>query len=114
MHDTDDIGSNVSGNPHLEDLIELRMQRRSFLGGSVALAATGFFGGSALASSPTVATPGLAPRLGFAEVPPSTADTVVVPAGYKWQVLAPWGTPLLAGAPPFREDAGNTAADQAQ
>jgi secreted PhoX family phosphatase len=113
MHDTDDIGSNLSGNPHLQDLIELRMQRRSFLGGSVALAATGFFGGSAVASSPTVATPGLPPRLGFTEVPPSTADDIVVPAGYTWHALAPWGTPLLPGAPMFREDASNTAADQA-
>jgi secreted PhoX family phosphatase len=105
MHDTDDIGSNASGNPHLQDMIDVRVQRRSFLSGSVAVAATGFFGGSALASTQlrTVTTPGLPPLLGFNEVAPSTADAIVVPAGYTSQVLAPWGTPLLPGAASFRE-----------
>jgi len=115
MHDTDDIGSNQSANPHLEDMIEVRIKRRSFLGGSLAVAATGFFGGSALASAElrNGVARGLAPQLGFAEVPTSAADTVVVPAGYTYQVLAPWGTPLLPGAVPFRENASDTAAEQA-
>jgi uncharacterized protein len=48
-------------------------------------------------------------------VPPSTADTVVVPAGYVAQPLAPWGEPVgVAGAmPAWRPDASNSAADQA-
>ena len=29
-------------------------------------------------------------------------------------MLAPWGTPLLPGAVPFKEDASNTAAEQAR
>lgn len=116
MQDTDDIGSNDSANPHIQDMIEARIKRRSFLGGSLAVAATGFFGGAALASS-TVrngVARGLAPRLGFAAVPPGTEDAVVVPEGYSWQVLAPWGTPLLPGAVPFAEDASNSAAEQAR
>lgn len=116
MQDTDDIGSNDSANPHIKDMIEARIKRRSFLGGSLAVAATGFFGGAALASS-TVrngVARGLAPRLGFAAVPPGTEDAVVVPEGYTWQVLAPWGTPLLPGAVPFAEDASNSAAEQAR
>jgi secreted PhoX family phosphatase len=47
-------------------------------------------------------------------VPPSDADEVVVPPGYAWQVLAPWGAPLLPGAAEFEEDASNSAADQAR
>jgi secreted PhoX family phosphatase len=116
MHDTDDIGSNQSANPHIQDMIEARVRRRSFLGGSLAVAATGFFGGATLASS-TVrhgVARGLAPRLGFAAVPTSTEDSIVVPEGYTWQVLAPWGTPLLPGAVPFAEDASNSAAEQAR
>jgi uncharacterized protein len=115
MQDTDDIGSNVSNNPHLADMIEVRIKRRSFLGGSLAVAATGFFGGAAHASSGlnNGVSRGLAPQLGFAEVPTSVADTIVVPPGYTSQVLAPWGTPLLPGAVPFRENASNTAAEQA-
>ncbi|MEY3162633.1 MAG: hypothetical protein RIT25_2627, partial [Planctomycetota bacterium] len=51
-------------------------------------------------------------RLGFAEVSPSSADTIVVPPGYTWSVLVPWGTPLFSGVAPFREDASNTSQDQ--
>ncbi len=36
-----------------------------------------------------------------------------MPPGYTYQVLAPWGTPLLPGAVPFRENASDTAAEQA-
>jgi len=116
MHDTDDIGSNLSGNPHLQDLIDARIQRRRFLGGTLAVAATGFFGGAALAPTDATASNGRGsrPRLGFDEVPVSSEDAVIVPEGYTWQVLAPWGTPLLPGAVAFKEDASNTAAEQAR
>ena len=116
MHDTDDIGSNESGNPHLQTMIEARVERRTFLKGTLATAATGFLGTMALAPSRAAATPGNVPtpRLRFTPIAPSTDDTVRVPDGYTWQVLAPWGTPLLAGAAAFAEDAGNTAADQAR
>ena len=56
-----------------------------------------------------------ASRLGFAPVPPSRADTVVVPEGYVAEVIAPWGEPVgVPGAmPPWRPDAGHSAAEQA-
>jgi secreted PhoX family phosphatase len=116
MHDTDDIGSNNSGNPHLWDMIEARIERRSFLGGTLAVAAGSFFGGTALASTRVSANLGTVPppRLGFSPIEPSTDDAIRLPEGYTYQILAPWGTPLLAGAPEFAEDASNTAADQAK
>jgi len=115
MIDTDDIGSNESGNPHLADMIEAQLSRRSVLTGGVALAATGFFGGSLLLSGQATARSfGRNQALGFDEVPASDADEIIVPDGYTWHVLAPWGAPLLAGAPAFAEDASNTAADQAR
>jgi hypothetical protein len=92
------------------------VHRRTFLQGSIATAAAGFLGGaslgvpaSALADPGNVATP----RLRFTPIAPSTDDTVRVPDGYTWDVLAPWGTPLLPGAPAFAEDASNTATEQA-
>ena len=117
MHDTDDVGSNRSGNLHIQQLIDARVRRRAVLGGSVAVAATGFLAGHALAPGRArgqSASGRPAPKLGFTEVPVSTDDAVIVPPGYVYDVILPWGTPLLAGAPGFAEDASNTAADQAQ
>jgi secreted PhoX family phosphatase len=56
-----------------------------------------------------------APLLGFNAVPVSAADSVTVPPGYRVQVLSRWGDPLGLdiGAPEFRMDGGNSAADQA-
>ena len=52
--------------------------------------------------------------LGFSAIPVSSADTVNVPAGYRAQIVSRWGDPIgmAAGAPQFRMDAGNSAAEQ--
>jgi secreted PhoX family phosphatase len=117
MNDTDDLGSNLSGNPHLSDVIAARLARRDVMSGGLAAAAVGFLSGCAVDSGEAVATEQDAirrgPLLGFEEVPPSTEDSVVVPAGYTWDVLIPWGTRLFRHSPEFAEDASNTAADQA-
>ncbi len=111
MKDTDDIGSNQSPNPHIIDLIRVRVTRRSAIAGSLAVAASGFFAGSTLISGEAAAH-GRRSRLRFAEVPTSDLDDVVVPEGYTWDVLVPWGTELFKKSPTFAEDASNTAADQ--
>ena len=112
FRDEAEDGSNRSGNPHFQEIIDARISRRTFLGGSVAVAATSFLGGTGL--EPLLAQGrGSSSRIGFREVPPSSDDTVHVPPGYAWAVLAPWGTPLLPGAPSFAADASNTAAEQA-
>jgi hypothetical protein len=125
MHDTDDIASNDSGNKHIEQVIAARVSRRSVLGGTASAVLAGFLGGAAFAPATADATGLKSPLplpirgkrksklIGFQEVPATSADNLVVPAGYTWHVLAPWGTPLLPGAPAFREDGSNTAADQA-
>ena len=55
------------------------------------------------------------PLLGFKGIPVATSDAVVVPEGYMTQVLAPWGEPVgVPGRmPAWRDDASNSAADQA-
>lgn len=107
----DEVPSNTSANPTMYDVIEARSSRRGFMVGGLSLIATGLFGAAlspraALAQS--AATSGL---LGFAPVPVSKDDTVVVPAGYKVQVLAPWGTPLTGDMPAYNPGA-NTGAEQ--
>jgi hypothetical protein len=112
----DEIPSNFSANPTFYDIVEAaRASRRSFLFGGLAAAVTsgvvsvGIGSRAALAQS---AAPSA--LLGFAPVPISKEDTVVVPAGYKVQVFASWGTPLMEGAPDYAPGAVTGAAQQLQ
>ncbi|MCK9899578.1 PhoX family phosphatase [Frankia sp. Cpl3] len=122
--DAEDAGSNPTENPRLSDLIAARVSRRTLVGGGIAAATAGFLGASgataASADGPGGGHPG-GPGgrggpgrglLGFTEVPTSSADTFVVPAGYTFQVIVPWGTPLARKGPAWKKDASNSAADQ--
>lgn len=91
-----------------DDLVAARIGRRELLGGSLGAAALGFLGGCGMA--PPAAR---GPLIGFAPIPISRADTVVVPEGYSWQVVNAWGDPIMAGAPAFKSDASQSAAEQA-
>jgi secreted PhoX family phosphatase len=115
----EDIVNNNSNNRTFQEVIEARLSRRRFLGGGLAATAAVSLGGvtSLLKAVPAAAqSNGLGPRrplLGFHGVPVSTADTVVVPPGYTWEVLIAWGDPVSKG-PEFEQDASNSAADQAK
>ena len=106
--------SNRSGNPSVHQMSD--PARREWLQGSFRRGGGGSLWrslGLRRAVPPAGAAAG--PRLGFAAVPASTADTLVVPEGYVAQVLAPWGEPVgVPGAmPAWRPDASNSAAEQA-
>lgn len=65
-------------------------------------------------SGPAAAAAPAAPSeamLGFAAVPVSDADTVVVPPSYSARVIAAWGEPIRSTGPAYRPD--NTEAEQA-
>jgi secreted PhoX family phosphatase len=115
----DDIGSNKSSNQTFQEVIEARVSRRGFLGGGLATAAALTVGGvSALlkavpASAQNNGRGFRRPLLGFTGIAVSDADTVVVPPGYTAKVLIAWGDPVSDG-PAFKQDASNSAADQAQ
>jgi uncharacterized protein len=115
--DNDDV-SNNSGNPTFEEIVAARISRRGFLGGGLAAAAAFSFSGvSALlrsvpASAQAIGQASLAPLLSFQGIP-ADADTVVVPPGYSARVFVAWGDPVSNG-PEFKQDASNSAADQAQ
>jgi secreted PhoX family phosphatase len=112
MHDDDPI-SNPSRNPTFD---EVNAERRALLKGSLAggaLALAGIpFAGCAATPGPA-GTPVKPATPGFVPVAPSKADAIVVPEGYEAYVLYAWGDPVSDG-PAFRQDASNTAADQAQ
>lgn len=111
----DDPISNVSANETMDEVVAARLSRRGVLGGGLAAAGAAMLGVDALMRSVPVAAHGGRRRrlLGFEGIPVSTADTVVVPEGYTARVLISWGDPLSDG-PAFRQDASNSAGDQAK
>jgi secreted PhoX family phosphatase len=109
--------SNFSGNETFEQVVEARLSRRGFLSGSLATAAVASLSGvgtllTAVPASAKRLSEG-GPLLGFQGIATSTADAVVVPDGYTARVLVAWGDPVSDG-PAFKQDASNTAAEQAQ
>ncbi len=102
--------SNRSGNPSIHEVSDAA--RRTWVQGGL-----GALVGGVLAPwlGACATTAGRGPLLGFKGIAASTADAIVVPEGYVAEVLAPWGEPVgVADAmPAWREDAGNSAAEQA-
>jgi secreted PhoX family phosphatase len=102
----------------ISELAQRRLNRRTVLAGGLATATASFFGAAtpvqAAAGGPKGHKPGKSRLLGFPAIPPSAADKVVLPPGYQYQVLFPWGHPIVPSGPAFAEDAGNSAAEQAR
>ena len=106
---------NSSPKRTLQDIVDARLSRRGFLGGGLATAATVSVGGVGvlLDAVPVSAKSNRRdPLLGFQGIPVSSEDTVKVPHGYTAKVLIAWGDPLSDG-PAFKQDASNSAAEQA-
>ncbi len=96
---------NVSGNPSFE---ALTLSRRGLLRAGMVL---GFVGAAAATVGCTPVSAPLRPVPGtaFPPVPPNTADSLTVPAGYTSSVVIRWGDPVLPGAPAF--DPANQSGD---
>ncbi len=126
-HDSEDC--NTSSNPSLNDMIDVRLSRRSMFKasfgtagaavlGTLSLTACG--GGSdaapvAAAVTPPVTTitptPVANAALGFTAVPKSKADTVLIAAGYTAIPIYALGDPLTAATPAFKNDGTDTDYD---
>ncbi len=126
----DEAMSNHSANRHFAEVLETRLQRRAVLQGSLGLAVTGMFGmflpGCGRSENGNDGIDDLnmlqlgdkavgrqpAPQLlGFQAIPVSDKDTLVVPEGYRTQVIASWGEPITGSFPAYSLD--NSGADQA-
>jgi secreted PhoX family phosphatase len=92
-----------------DQILAARLTRRDLLRGSLGLAAATFLNGC----GSTHGAFGGGPLIGFTPTPVSKADTVVVPEEYTWHVVNAWGDPIMAGAPDFKPDASQSAAEQA-
>ena len=89
--------------------VERALSRRGFLGRGVAFGAAAFvMGSTALTPVPARA----AGRFGFGPVGANALDTITVPDGYSWHVVAMWGQPMWSGAADFDHATAGTGASQ--
>ncbi|MFW6315506.1 MAG: PhoX family protein [Cyanobacteriota bacterium] len=105
-----DRDCNPSHNRSFSSIIDQQIRRRQVLKGSVALAVTSMFASPLLSAVRPRAASAQNSLLGFKAVPISEADTIVVPEGYKAQVILPWGEPIAGDYPNYRLE--NTGAEQ--
>jgi len=91
-------------------IAESLVSRRSFLGGSVAFGASAFvMGTTALTPAPAFAATS---RLAFKQVAANTLDTVTVPDGYSWHIVARWGDAMWSDSVAFDDQTRGTGASQ--
>lgn len=114
---------NTSENAYFREVAREAVSRRAALrAGAVTVLAVG--AGSALAAcgsdedpaaSPSSTTPAEAPAgMQFDSVAPNTEDAVVIPDGYRQQVVIRWGDPILPDAPQFDLHTQSAAAQRRQ
>lgn len=96
-----------------EEVSNKMVSRRGFLGGGVAVGAGAFvMGSTTLAAGKALAAGSEESRLAFKMVKANALDTVTVPEGYKWEILASWGEPMFSSTPDFNGATGGTGASQ--
>ncbi|RCS57147.1 PhoX family protein [Parvibium lacunae] len=113
---TDEASPNQCPTPSLHVLA----QRRHYLKATGAAWLGWWAGGviNAVAATPqtsgAVTSSTFKPLFGFASVPVSSADTVTLPPGYRYEVVYAWGDSIQGPTlgPVFKPDASNTAAEQ--
>jgi len=129
LHPANDETINPSGNESINEIInEINESRRQFIktgvSAGIMVALGGGIAGRALLGDIAEAAPIPASNgtdsigfggIGFDSIPAKlapVANSVEVPAGYKVELLATWGQPIMPGAPDWNPDATQTAADQ--
>ncbi|HEV2779061.1 MAG TPA: PhoX family phosphatase [Actinophytocola sp.] len=109
---------NTSDNPYFGDIVSGIISRRGVLRAGAVLAVAG--AGAATLSGSAAADPATGehhrgPRgVNFPPVQPNREDRVVIPDGYRQNVVIRWGDPVLPGAKPFVFGVADPAAQAAQ
>ncbi|MCV6584449.1 MAG: PhoX family phosphatase [Marinibacterium sp.] len=109
----DDFDEKINPRPEDNDfdrIVETAISRRGLLGGVLAFGSVTALGGILAPTGAKASTS----RFAFEQIPTSTADTVVVPEGYKVDVMMRWGDPMWSDAPEFDDATRGTAASQAR
>jgi len=124
QHPSNDDTINPSGNESIREVLaRTELGRRHFIKTAAGATTLAAFGGVSMTG--IVRSVEAAPRpsgsagvlgIGFENVPASlapVADRVTVPPGYRVEVLASWGDPVVPGTPAWTDDAAQDAAVQA-
>ncbi len=116
MHSTDDLSWDSwdeLNDPRpdrtgFDDVVQDALSRRGFLGGLVAVGS----GAAVMGAGVMNAGAALAGthRFAFTPIPIATDNTVHVPEGYDWHVVARWGDPMFSDAAAFDDATGGDAA----
>ena len=80
-------------------LVDREISRRGFLGAGIAFGASAFVVGAGVLRPSTARAAG--DMFGFEAIPANTLDTVTVPPGYNWHVVAKWGEPMWSNGVAF-------------
>lgn len=97
----EDVGRNPSANPTMGDIINRRFSRRSFLGGSLAVAAIGATVSPIALISAEHARAADGSAFDFPEVAAGVDEAHHVADGYDADILLRWGDKVFADAPDF-------------
>ncbi len=109
---------NPSDNPAFGAVLERRLSRRELLGGSLNMVVAGLVLGSGASSVAKAGEMGagssalMQPLLGFDAISVDFDYRARVPSGYRAKPFLSWGTPVCGDLPAYREDAGNSGAEQ--
>lgn len=102
---------NDNANCIFDEVVSERLSRRKVLQGALGATIVSFLSdGEAIRGAGARTASAL---LGFTSVSTAKTDTVTVPPEYTWKVVTAWGDPIVAGGPEFKNDASQSADDQA-
>ncbi|NUS71329.1 MAG: DUF839 domain-containing protein, partial [Ensifer adhaerens] len=108
----EDVGHNCSANPTMGDIIHRRFSRRSFIGGSLAVAAISTtVSPLALLTAEEARAEDDGSRFDFTEIQAGVDEKHHVAEGYDADVLLRWGDKIFADSPEF-DPKNQTAAAQ--
>ena len=92
-----------------DEVVERALSRRGFLGGTLIMGTAAFLSSTAaLLPSNAEATS----RFAFEGIQANGLDTLSLPNGYDWKVVARWGDPMWSDAPEFDQSTRGDAASQ--
>ncbi|MEL7465187.1 MAG: PhoX family phosphatase [Pseudomonadota bacterium] len=113
--DFDEFDEAMSPRPEESDfdqVVERALSRRGFIGGALAFGSVAAIGAGA-APQAQAAAHAKSSRFAFEQIPTSTADDIMLPPGYSYDVVVRWGDPISPDGPEFDHATLGTGASQA-